>query len=331
MDNRLLSTRTTPSSNPLKGYLYVMAAALLWACSGIAGKYLFRSGITPAELVQARVTIAPLLLFAVLATFRKPLLKVSPSDALPLLVLGGVITPMLQMTYFLAIKHIQVALAILIQYLAPILVAVFSMFFWKERCTLAKISALVLSLGGCYLAVGGISLKPAGMNWLGVCWGLCSAFFFAVYTLFSERQMHRFSPFTVLFYSLFFAGICLNAVFGPLIFCKNSHTATQWLLIVFVALFGTLIPFGLYSLGINHIRATRAIITATLEPIWAAVLAFFLISETLLPEQIAGGALVIGAIILLQIEREKGELSPAAIRARMHEDASKNSLTGTLE
>lgn len=308
-----------------------MGAALLWACSGVAGKYLFQSGITPAELVQARVTIASLLLFAVLALFRKPLLKIKSADVLPLLVLGGVITPMLHLSYFHAIKYIQVALAILIQYLAPILVAVFSMLFLKERCTLAKIAALVLSLGGCYLAVGGMSLAPAEMNRWGILWGLCAAFFFAGYTLFTERQMHRFSPWTVLFYSLFFACISLNTVLGPLIFLENEHTGRQWLLITFVAAFGTLIPFGLYSLGINHIRATRAIITATLEPILAAFLGFFLISETLLPLQIAGGVLVIGAIIMLQIQREQGELSPASIRARMKRDASKNSLTGMLE
>jgi drug/metabolite transporter (DMT)-like permease len=308
-----------------------MGAALLWACSGTAGKYLFLSGITPVELVQARVTLASLLLFTALFTFRKPLLRIQPADVPPFLVLGGVITTMLQLSYFLAIKYIHVALAILIQYLAPILVGVFSMLFLKERRTLAKIAALILSLGGCYLAVGGISLAPSGMNRWGILWGLCSALFFAGYTLFTERQMHRFSPWTVLFYSLFFACISLNTVLGPLIFLEHGHTARQWLLIVFVAAFGTLIPFGLYALGINHIRATRAIITATLEPIFAAFLGFFLIAETLSPLQIAGGALVIGAIILLQLERERDGLSPAAIRSRTKTDAAKNSLTGTLE
>ncbi len=320
-----------PPANPIKGYVYVMGAALLWACSGIAGKYLFRSGITPSELVQARVTIASALLFALLATARRPLLMIRLTQVLPLLLLGVVITPMLQMSYFLAIKYVQVALAILIQYLAPILVAVFSMLFLKERCTPAKILALALSLAGCYLAVGGPGLSASGMNRTGILWGLCSAVFFAAYTLVSERQMHRSSPWTVLFYSLFLACISLNSAFGPLIFIDPGHTARQWLLIVFVAVFGTLIPFGLFSQGINHIRATRAIITATLEPISAAFLAFILISETLSPAQVAGGALVIGAIILLQIGRETDDLSPAAVRAQAKRDDAKNPLTGTPE
>ena len=310
------------------GYACVVTAALLWACSGTAGKYLFGGGMTPAALVQARVTIAALLLSVVMVGFKRPLLKLRRADIVPLLILGGLITPLLQMTYFLAIKHIQVALALLIQYLAPILVAVFSMLFLKERCTKAKLLALVLSLGGCYLALGGSGLTFAGVDRWGIFWGLCSAFLYAAYTLLSERQMQGISPWTVLFYSLMLAALSLNLALGPFIFVASGRSLNDWLIIAFVAIFGTLIPFGLFYLGISRIRATRAIITAMLEPVFAAGLAFVLIGERLSPLQIAGGALVIAAIVLLQIKREQPESSPSA--AEPQED-TRNSLIGTPE
>jgi drug/metabolite transporter (DMT)-like permease len=78
--------------------------------------------------------------------------------------------------------------------------------------------------------------------------------------------------------------------------------------------FGTLIPFGLYLVGVNYIRSTRTIITATLEPIAAAFLAYFLLGEALSGLQITGGLSVIAAIAMLQWEREHDTLSPELIR-----------------
>jgi drug/metabolite transporter (DMT)-like permease len=79
---------------------------------------------------------------------------------------------------------------------------------------------------------------------------------------------------------------------------------------------GTAIPFGLYFVGINYIRSTRASITATLEPISAGFIAYLFLGEILEPLQILGGVLVITAIVLLQLQSEQDELTPELIRAR---------------
>jgi drug/metabolite transporter (DMT)-like permease len=79
---------------------------------------------------------------------------------------------------------------------------------------------------------------------------------------------------------------------------------------------GTAIPFGLYFVGINYIRSTRASITATLEPISAGFIAYLFLGEVLEPLQILGGVLVIVAIVLLQLQSEQDELTPELIRAR---------------
>jgi drug/metabolite transporter (DMT)-like permease len=79
---------------------------------------------------------------------------------------------------------------------------------------------------------------------------------------------------------------------------------------------GTAIPFGLYFVGINYIRSTRASITATLEPISAGFIAYLFLGEILEPLQILGGVLVIAAIVLLQLQTEQDELTPELIRAQ---------------
>jgi len=299
----------------VKGYLCVMAAALLWASNGTIGKALINAGMSPFVLVQTRVVLSAAILTLILSVWRPALLKIRVRDIGHLLLFGGVFMALMQLSYFFAISKIQVAAAILVQYLAPVLVACYSMLFWHERMTFLKVLALLLSVAGCYLVVGGYSLSLLTMNRVGIMWALLSAIAFALTTLLSEKGMHQYNPWTVLAYGFLFSSLSLNIVQRPLSVLSQSYTPTQWASILYVGVFGTLIPFGLYLAGVNHIRSTRAIITATLEPIAAAFMAFFLLGESLSPLQIAGGLSVIIAIALLQWEREHDSLSPSIIRA----------------
>jgi len=302
--------------NAIKGYSCVMAAALMWASSGTVGKALFIGGMSPFILVQTRVTLASLILIMTLMLWRPSLLKIDARDLGYFLLFGGVFMALMQLSYFLAISHIQVAAAILVQYLAPVLVAIYSMLFWHERVTLLKVLALVLSLAGCYLVVGGYSLSLLHMNRVGIAWALLSAVSFASSTLLGEKGMHRYNPWTVLFYALLFSALTLNVVHSPLSAMSQSYTKGQWTAILYIVIVGTLLPFGLYLIGVNYIRSTRTIITATLEPIAAAFMAFFALNESLSLLQIIGGLSVIAAIVLLQWQLEHDTLSPELIRTK---------------
>jgi len=239
--------------------------------------------VTPFELVQVRVTVSAVLLTIVFGIWFRPLFKIRPRDLWYFFLLGGVVMALGQVTYFYAISKIQVAAAIFLEYLAPIMVAFFSICFWKERLTLGKILALLLSLGGCYLVVGGYSLHLLKINQLGILAGLCSALCFAVYTLVGERGMHRYSPWTVLFYAFLFATVTWHTLYPPFQYIRAGFTAAPWGWI-------------------------------TLEPISAGLFAYLFIGESLQPLQIAGGAMVVAAIVVLQLKRERDELCPANIR-----------------
>ncbi|RJR18561.1 MAG: hypothetical protein C4582_11460 [Desulfobacteraceae bacterium] len=304
------------NQSPFRGYIFVAFAAVLWASSGTAGKALFSSGISPFDLVQIRVTVSCLCLGAILAMFRPDLLRIRPRDIGYFYLLGGVVMGLVQITYFYSISKIQVAAAILLQYTSPVLVAIFSMCFWHEKASLRKVAALVLAVGGCYLVVGGYNLALLQMNTEGVAAALISAFCFAVYTLLGEYGMHRYAPWTVLFYSFFCAAISWNCFFPPFQAFLDERTPFQWGMIFYVAIAGTLMPFALYLAGVNLIRSTRASITATLEPILAAGLAFVLLGEVLEPFQLAGGTLVIASVLMIQTGAEHDENSPATIRGK---------------
>lgn len=303
------------SSSP-KGYLCVITAALMWASSGTAGKALFEAGMSPFDLTQIRVALASAIIFLVFLFFSRELLRIRPKDIPFFLLLGSGVMAVVTGSYLYTISKIQVAAAILIQYLAPIFVAAYAMLFWKERPTIAKITALFLAFGGCFLVVGGYNLKLLQMNLPGILGGLTSAITFAGYSLLGERAMHRYRPWTVLFYALAFSALTWHVAYPPFTYFRAGYSLAQWGWIFYIAVVGTILPFGLFFAGINHIRSTRASITATLEPIFAGFLAFLLLGETLLALQILGGCMVILAIVLLQIQQEQDELAPALIRTQ---------------
>jgi len=293
-----------------------VAAAIMWASSGVAGKALFAGGITPFELVQVRVTVSTLLLAIAFGFHYRNLFRIRSKDLGYFFLLGGVAMALVQITYFYAISKIQVAAAVFIQYLAPIIVAFFSICFWRERLTLTKFLSLVLSLAGCYLVVGGYNLHLLQMNRVGILCSLASALCFASYTLLGERGMRRYSPWTVLFYAFLFATFTWHIIYPPFHYLRAGHSLSQWGWLLYISVIGTLIPFALFFVGVNFIRSTRASITATLEPISAGFFAYFFLGEVLEPLQVVGGAMVVGAIVLLQLRREHDELAPVLIRSR---------------
>ena len=297
-----------------KGYVYVILAALMWASSGTAGKALFEGGMKAFDLVQIRVTLSSALIFVALLLFSRDLLRIRVKDIGFFVLLGSFTMALVTGSYFYTISKIQVAAAILIQYLAPILVAIFSMLFWKERPSIFKIAALFLAFGGCYLVVGGYNIQLLHINRLGIIGGLTSAITFAAYSLLGERAMHRYKPWTVLFYALAFSVPTWHLFYTPFTYLKTGFSLSQWGWILYISIVGTILPFGLFFAGINYVRSTRASITAILEPIFAGFLAFLLLGEKLQFPQMIGGAMVITAIVLLQLQQEQDGMAPALIR-----------------
>jgi drug/metabolite transporter (DMT)-like permease len=298
---------------PRKGYLVVVAAALMWAVSGTSSKFLFNQGITPVQVVQLRVTFSAAFLFLILLGARRSLLEISLRDIPYFALLGISGMAMISFTYFYAISKINVAVAILLEYLAPVFIAVFYAFTAPEKLTRTTLVALTLSVFGCYLAVGAYNVNFLALNWRGVLAGVLSGLAYAWYTIYGERGMRRYDPWTVVFYSFLFASFFWNlaAPFGAF---RVSYTAVQWFWIAYIVVFGTAVPFGLYTMGISLIRSTRASVTATLEPIAAAFAAWIFLGEFLDLLQILGGVLVIASIIILQLKREYDQSTSSIIR-----------------
>ncbi len=302
--------------NPRRGYAYVILAALLWGVSGSSAKFLFNSGVTPYQVVQLRLTLAAVILLGWLAIRNPALLRIARRDIWYFALFGAVGMGACQFTYLFAISKIKVAAAILLQYLAPSFIAVHAVVFARDRLSASTVLALAGATIGCYLVVGAYDLQLLSLNLVGVLSGILSAVTFAWYSIHGEYGMRRYNPWTVLFYALLFAALVWNILHPPLEAFFHRYSAVEWGWVLYIGILGTLLPFGLYLEGVNLIRSTRASITAILEPITAGVVSYVFLKETMAPLQIAGGLLVIGSIVLLQLKQEQDEKTPALIRAR---------------
>ena len=285
------------------GYIYAILAAGFWAISGTFSKSLFNAGVTPLQLAQLRTTIAAVVLFFWLIISCPGALRVRRSDLGYFVILGGTLA-VSQVTYLYAISKIKVAVAILMQYQAPVLIAIYSVFFARKSLSLFTIVAIATAVIGCYFVAGAYSQDILGMNSAGIISGLFSAVAFAVYSVRSDNVMRRYRSLTVVFYAVAFAAIIWNALQVPFSAFVQGYGMTEWGKIIFIGVFGTILPFGFYNKSIKCIGPARAIITSTMEPVFAGLISYLFLGEKLEGLQVLGAGLVIMAIIILQLKKD---------------------------
>ena len=285
----------------------------MWAVSGSSGKFLFYHGITIYDLVQFRITFSAVFLFLVLVVVKPSLLRISPRDLFYFAALGTTGMALVQFAYFYSISKINVAVAILLEYLAPVFIAVYYAFTAPDKLTRRTLIAIAFSLAGCYLVVGAYNFDLFTLNWQGIGAGILAGAAYAWYTLYGERGMRKYDPWTVVFYATLFAAVLYNVVLPPFRSVR-AYSGIEWFWLAYSVIFGSAVPFAFYYMGVSLIRSTRASVTATLEPIAAAFIAFFFLGESLENLQVLGGILTIVAIILLQIRPEYDGNTSAIIR-----------------
>ncbi len=288
----------------LKGYAMILTAALFWGASATAAKMLLNRQIDTILIVQARVSVSFLVYLILFLSFRREVFHVAPRDLWRFALLGIVGVAGSNFTYYFTMKESTVATAILIQYTAPLLVMLYAGWAGEEQITPVKILAAVISLAGCFLAVGAYDLRVLKISGIGLVSGIASIACFAFLTVYPRHILARYSVWTMTSYSMLFASLFWLLVNPPWVIARSAPPANVWGPLALLAVCSVLIPHTLFFSGLRHIVPSRAIIMSTLEPITAIVSAAFVLGESLEALQVGGAMLVIAAIVLLEIRRE---------------------------
>jgi drug/metabolite transporter (DMT)-like permease len=214
---------------------------------------------------------------------------------------------LVQFFYFASIARIEVAAAILLEYLAPALVVAFAWVVQRRPAGHATVGALVAAIAGCALVVRAYDPAALRLSTVGVLFGLGAALTFAAYILIGEHLQAEVPVPARLFYG-FGVGLLVLFVLQPPWRLGHAVFAPKALLgVVVVGTLGTLAPFSAFMASLRYIDAGRATITSTLEPVIAGVIALFWFGESFAPLQLVGAALVIGAVVALQRGSPPGE------------------------
>jgi drug/metabolite transporter (DMT)-like permease len=288
----------------VRGYLSILGATLFWGISATVAKFLFTQHVDTLVLVQTRISLSCVVLLAYFLLFRRDLLRIKLKDLYRFALLGLIGIAGSNFSYYYTISQTNVATAILLQYLAPIVVLAYAALTREEEPTFLKIAAGVVSLGGCFLAIAGKDLSVLQISDAGLASGLVSAGCWGFTNIWLRRVLRDYQVWTALIYAFISATVFWLFVNPPWNLVAAHYSGSEWGTFFLFAVISILIPHSLYFSGMRYLTASRGIITATFEPIVAIGSAFLVLGEALSAVQLAGAALVIAAIALLQLKQE---------------------------
>jgi drug/metabolite transporter (DMT)-like permease len=279
----------------LKGYAYIIVAAVLWGMIGPLAKLAFHEGVAPLEVAFWRAFFAWLCFGGQALWLRK--MHVHRSD-LPLLAVFGFAGVFLFYgSYQIAVKQGGAALASVLLYTAPAWVTLMAAFFFKERMTRPKWVALGLTLVGVVLVAqgsGAAVFADQSVSLVGIGCGLLAGFCYALYYIFGKVFADRYAAETVFLLILPIGGVFLTpwVTLGP-------KSLAAWGALLSLSFFSTYGAYHFYYAGLKHLEAGRAAITATLEPVVAGVVAYFWWGEFFTPQGYVGAAMILLAVAVM--------------------------------
>jgi len=279
----------------------VLAATLCYAVGGNVVKLLFKGGSTPFALAQLRLgfAFAWLLLFTLL--FRRSGLRVPRREIPHLLIFGWIAVAGVQMTYYLAIARINIAVAVFTQFSAIVGIAAWERFRRHEKVSARLWFAVALVIGGAFLMVGAYRPQLLRLNLAGVGLSLLAAVFFAAFLLRASTLVTRVDRFAMLLYA-FGAGTVMWVVIDLVSHPALPAAAGTWAVMALIGLLGTLLPFGLEVTALRRLRPSVVGILAAAEPVFAGFIAFIWFKDVLEPLQVVGAAIVCAGIVLAQAD-----------------------------
>lgn len=295
--------------------MLVLIGAVLFGLNGGVSRVAMATPLTPELFTTLRITGATLVFVLYASLFRRSALK-RPRGTQLLLIIGlglvGVVA--LQLTYNIAITRLPLGIALLIEYLAPVLVILWVRFIRREEVHPRMWLAVSMALVG--LAVVSRVWNGLTFDGFGVVMALLAAVSFAAYFLIAEHNVGIDDPLRVILWAFVVAAVAMNLIQpiwespslgGSTSMLGRLHhlSAVPWVVVVWVVVLGTVVPFFLELLALQHLPATIVTVIAMLEPVIANVLGWAWFRETLTPVQVLGAIAVLGGIVLAQTSRRE--------------------------
>jgi drug/metabolite transporter (DMT)-like permease len=307
-------------ANPSVGYALTLAAAALFAVNGSVSTLVLQAGIPATRLTSLRCAGAALALLVVLAIVTPGRLRITWREVPFLAVFGLVGIALTQFLYYVAIGRMPVGIALVFEMTAPVLIALYVWLVRREKVCSRLWVSLLLSLSGLVL-VAEVWRDGGSLDLVGVVAALVAALCLATYYLMGERGAVTRDPVTLTCWSFVAAAVFWSiaapwwefdgaVLDGRVAISVGSAQVPLWVLVAWIVVLGAVVPFWLSIAALQHLAPTTAGLVATVEPVFASIVAWLWLEQVLSGWQIAGGAVVLTGIVLAQTARSAPSPSP---------------------
>jgi len=287
----------------------LITASMGFALGGVAAKVLREADMDAFRLTQIRSTGAGLILLAFAIIKGKDQLRARKEEIKDLLLFGIIGVAAVTSFYFFAIKYLFVSVALIIEFTASIWIALYLKFVKKKHISPIMWLGIACAFFGLVLVSqiwSGSTLHP-----LGVAVAFADAFALSYYFITAERLTQTRTSLSLMTW-----GIGVAAIFWAIILPwwnfpfeyltqsfslegnLSDYSAPGWVLILWIVVIGTVIPYLLTVTGIRELSAGTSSVIGMIEPIFAGVIAWIILNEALSGVQLIGCAVVLLGIYL---------------------------------
>ncbi|GAA2672990.1 EamA family transporter [Actinoplanes palleronii] len=291
------------------GLAVAVLSAASFGTSGAFIKPLLEAGWSPAAAVTARTLTAGLLLLPFVLFALRGEWHALWRARWRVVGMGVVAVAFTQVAYFAAISRVPVSTALLVEYLAPLLLVLWAWVTTRRLPRPAVLLGSLLAIGGLILVIGPGALQA--VDPVGLALAFAAAVGCAVYFVVAARPADGLPPVALAGAGLTLGGVVLGlagligvvpmrATFGEV--ALFGTMAPWWVPLAVVAVFGTAIAYATGIFGSSRLGSRLASFVGLLEVVFASILAWLVVGEALSPLQMAGGALILAGIAAIPAE-----------------------------
>lgn len=292
--------------NRKKGIVLVLTGAVFWGIGGTVSKKLFDSYEIDVDwLVTTRLLLAGFLLLSIqfFTKDRSQVLRVWKTKriAVQLLIFGILGMLAVQYTYMASIQHGNAAVATLLQYLAPVMIIIYSIFRKHMVLTRNDLLTVSLALVGCFFLLTNGSISQLSVPTPAIVWGVLSGVALAFYTLYAVPLLKQYDSLVIVGWAMIIGGLALSFIHPPWQIELKLLPVEAYLYLVFVIIFGTMIAFWFYIESLQSLVPKESSLLGSIEPLAAVFTTVFWLKEPFGLFQWVGTVFILIMIVVLAL------------------------------
>lgn len=294
--------------------MLILLSSVCFGSSGTIAKPAMLAGLSPEQVAAARIGLAAVVLVAGIALVRPRLLRVRRAEWPVLLGYGLLGVAGVQLCYFVSVNRLPVGIAILLEFISPVLIALWTRFVRRVRLPRAMWLGITLAMLGLALVAQvwqGLSLDAVGFL-AGLGGAVCSASYFLI----GEHGVTTRDPLGLVTWGMVVGAVAVCAVSppwtmpaallgAPVVF--GPWQPPVWALLVSLTLLSTVLAYAMGTTALRHLPAPVASVVGLLEPIVAVATAWALLGEALSAVQLAGALVLLSGAAVVQVVHSRQE------------------------